>query len=1287
MARNFNHSVNRLVHWLLYLIAAILVFCAIVFTATRAMTPFLTMHKAKFENWASKAIGFPIRVSKVSFGWRGIEPEMWLKNAVVYTKDKQKKIVTLKSLYVSLDLFRTLFTKHISLGVITFSGAHLNIQQKNDGYTLNNALNIHIRPSMSSSLSDYIKALLKRSFISLQNVTINYVNLNKQKYTVKIDHVSVDGGDDNYQLYGSVYLEQKDSPAKIDFISDVRGDIFDFQHDNSKTYINFSNLKLASWLRKRRFKGYWLHSGLASGRLWMQFKQGKLTKASLVPKVYDFSLHSAITGKWLEIKSLTGAFSWVKNQQSTLVSVSNLNVISSTMIWPSINLYYKNNAKKNIKTIWLNYANITDLDRWLVGSGLISEKYRKMIAQYKISGALQNILIFLVGGNQNIYAQAYLNNIGIKNIAKMKSLKNISGSLVVLPNQGEFNINSQNAQLNFGKLFLQPLLFSSLIANVKWKIDKQTGVHIYANNFQVSNPDLTFYGSAASDIPFATNTTPSSPSLSLLAGFYFSSPTVAHKYFPTGIMHKGTVNWLDHAFIRGGAMQGKIIVHGPLHDFPYLDRGGIFKVDSTINNMELHYAKGWPNLTSVMGELSFVDNSMNVHVSSAKIAGAQVDSMNAMIPWLAGKVGDHLTVDTLVSQDASQIINLFKTSPLKTSVGKSVRNIALTGTTKTKLHLMIPFDTPDETKIKGSTNFNNGTLTLTNWQLSFKHLNGQINFTEKLLNATNLTATIWGSPVTMNIATQKQPYYATLVKLSSHVSVPNLFKYFHQRKPRFITGDFAYQAKLTLPNLSAPAVSNTLSIDTNLKGVAINLPAPFSKPAATALPANFTVKFTQKKPGNINFYLGHLVVGAFSFVPYLDGVKLYSGQINFGSQTAVAPVKRSLLVTGYLPQVQWPAWKAVIANFRAQKKQDVNNQPSLMKYNPKVNLHIGKLQFKKVTLNNIQIQVMRHLHSWQFMLDNKPMHGSIELPDNYPHSAITADFSRLDPSQFISSTSSKFDIDSLPWIHLHVRNFKYKKMNFDSVTLDLKPDGNILFINKLLLNSNIISCDLRGKSVLNENGKYHSSIHGSIASSDIHKLMQTLKINLSVIAKRFNANVEFNWPGFFNAVSVKNISGNANILLRDGWIIDLSKSTTQKLNLGKLLTLLSVSHLLTLHANDLGRDGYHFDTLRADLWFDHGIVTAKQLQALGTVADIKAKGRVNLIKRSLDLWLGIDTNLGASLPAIATIAGGPVIGPIAGFATWVVDKIIHSASRKYSRYGYHIVGSFSHPRVIKVKGH
>ena len=79
----------------------------------------------------------------------------------------------------------------------------------------------------------------------------------------------------------------------------------------------------------------------------------------------------------------------------------------------------------------------------------------------------------------------------------------------------------------------------------------------------------------------------------------------------------------------------------------------------------------------------------------------------------------------------------------------------------------------------------------------------------------------------------------------------------------------------------------------------------------------------------------------------------------------------------------------------------------------------------------------------------------------------------------------------------------------------------------------------------------------------------------------------------------------------------------------------------------------------------------------GPVAYASMKGDLDLVRRMYDLNLSISPHITASLPVVATIAGGP----IAGLAAWVANKIINQSMQKISAYSYKISGPWKEPIV------
>ena len=72
----------------------------------------------------------------------------------------------------------------------------------------------------------------------------------------------------------------------------------------------------------------------------------------------------------------------------------------------------------------------------------------------------------------------------------------------------------------------------------------------------------------------------------------------------------------------------------------------------------------------------------------------------------------------------------------------------------------------------------------------------------------------------------------------------------------------------------------------------------------------------------------------------------------------------------------------------------------------------------------------------------------------------------------------------------------------------------------------------------------------------------------------------------------------------------------------------------------------------------------------GPVAKVNMNGYVDYIKKYCNLRIDVSPYVTSSVPVIATLAGGPVVGAI----TWVVNKIISPGLGKIIRFSYRAAG-------------
>ncbi len=167
------------------------------------------------------------------------------------------------------------------------------------------------------------------------------------------------------------------------------------------------------------------------------------------------------------------------------------------------------------------------------------------------------------------------------------------------------------------------------------------------------------------------------------------------------------------------------------------------------------------------------------------------------------------------------------------------------------------------------------------------------------------------------------------------------------------------------------------------------------------------------------------------------------------------------------------------------------------------------------------------------------------------------------------------------------------------------------------------------------------------------------------------------WPGGPGDFDLGALQGTFSVDLKDG---QFSKVETS--SLGRLLGLLSLQSLprrITLDFNDVFSDGFAFDTLKSDFRLDRGKLSTDDFVMEGPSAKVALSGDVNLLLETASLQARVDPAVGSSLSLATTVIGGPV----AGAATYLVQKILHNPLDRALSYEYSIDGAWDNPDITK----
>src|SRR5437660_1381119 len=99
----------KLIEWLAYLVAAAIVFLAVLLSTARLLLPYAPDYQLRAENWASKILQQSVQVGQVEPSWRGFQPQLKFESVQILNKSNTHPLIQVKEIDVGINLLKSLF--------------------------------------------------------------------------------------------------------------------------------------------------------------------------------------------------------------------------------------------------------------------------------------------------------------------------------------------------------------------------------------------------------------------------------------------------------------------------------------------------------------------------------------------------------------------------------------------------------------------------------------------------------------------------------------------------------------------------------------------------------------------------------------------------------------------------------------------------------------------------------------------------------------------------------------------------------------------------------------------------------------------------------------------------------------------------------------------------------------------------------------------------------------------------------------------------------------------------
>lgn len=801
---------------------------------------------------------------------------------------------------------------------------------------------------------------------------------------------------------------------------------------------------------------------------------------------------------------------------------------------------------------------------------------------------------------------------------------------------GDIELYLANTKLTINKVFRQPIIVKDFNGRVKWQ-HRADGFAVQINSFNLHSDSLVLNGDVQLTLPQEGDAI-----IDSLVKFQLTKIAQAKMFYPVNVLHGRVLSWLDQAF-AGRKVSGNMILKGPLAVFPFDHGEGKFLITTDLKSINLDYAPGWPRIEDIHGKLIFSGRSMHVIADTAKIMDIPLKHIAAVIPDLDRAV---LQVNGNVTALANQGLRFVYASPVRNIIGHELQGVNLSGLINLRLKLLLPLSEDDASNvIDGNLTFQKNNLSVSPAIPALKNLQGMLHFTADDFVATNVKAEIFNRLVGINISTEHHGASLVKIDLAGNLALTDLYAVTPIPFASQISGETAYHAEARFYS-GNERKNDVLKVTTNLQGVNLALPDPLGKTANEVRDFTAALYFGDRNYQKLVLNFGDSTNDDF-----------FTASINFKLKELALKINK----------FNWADWEKYLLQV-----------DGVSAFN-RITCDVGQLITSAMIFPEVKLNIVADGQHSVVSISSPKITGELIIPHDLKEAAITGTLEKFNLDK--TAGSAKLRVENIVPMNLQVNDFYYDHKSFGKVLLEVKPQDSTILINRF----DVINPDF----TLNASGKWESlgrertTLQGSISSKDIGSASSKFGLDTNLVGGKGGAGYTLSWVGAPDQISLKTLEGNIALKIENGRTTNLSKQTENEIQVVRILNILSLPTLprhLTLDFSDFTKTGFVFDMLKGELKIKDGSIFTTNTNLTGPVADIFITGRIGVVVQDYDLDLIVIPHLTSSVPIIATITGGPIVGLV----TFLGDKLLKTGVQQVMSYGYYVHGSRDKPIVEKL---
>ena len=1265
---------RRLLIGLWYIGASLVVAAALLFSVGRLLLPLLESHEGRLEALVKQAIGQDTRIGELELSWRGFGPELRVTDVALYDAPSGRDLLTARELRIGVDLWASLWAWRPVPSQVILVGSEVSLYRDADGRFRVEGVQFRMPRGNPWLL------VLSQPRVELRDIQVHWRDETGALPALLLRDANLQllNRGRRHQLQARVRLPAEYG-AELQLAADLRGELGTPQDWAGKLFIDVDGVDIARWLGKRPPGGFRLR-GRAHTHLWAELAGSSLQRMRGEVDMLDLAVGGAREGGELfEAERLTGQWEWRRANGGWTLDLDRVGLVQNGDAWPETGLavVVRDQADGAYDVqLGLTYLRLELIAPWLGHLLEDAPERRALLESLEPGGEVKGLQLAFRAQDGRVEDVAYqLRFDGVRTAAaeRLPGGAALSGRLAGTRDHGVVDLDSHGAQLAFPRLLRDPLQLDRLQGRFLWRRSADR-LRIETRSLIAENTDIATESRLRLDIPLDG----SRPFLDLHSRFHRGRVGAAHKYLPAGIMPPRTVAWLDRALVAGEISSGAFLFHGRLGDFPFDGATGRMEVRATVNDAILDYREGWHRIEGLEAELAFINRGMHIRGVAGKILGAELEAVEVRIDDLAHA---RLDIEGRARGPLADMLRFVRESPLSGGPGDTLGTVQAQGAADLRLGLVIPLAEHRPARVAGGVRLADNRLALPAWELAFDQLQGELEFTERSVTARGLQARLDGVPVRVDVEdAQRDGRPATRVAVRG--ALPLLRRLKADEGDRLwarVGGDSEWTAQVDLPREAPPGTPVTLEFESDLRGIVVDLPAPFGKTAEEVYPFRLRTTVT---PGDSLRPL-YLQYGEHSAAAELqrqgDTWRLTRGDLRLGAPDASLPAGKEMRIGGRLPRFVWEEWRPLLAPAAPDAAAAPSPATSLGTLTA-LEADIGELAAFQRRFRQVRIDARREPDGWRVQLAGPDAAGVAVLPRQPTRPvSLRLDHLRLPPAEGEPAAGARLSPARLPALDAEIGRFRLGDLDLGRVTLRSHPLADGLAVERLDVAADWMRLGATGEWT-RRGGQDASRFRIDLQADELGRLLSAFGYAGTVVGGETRGEIDANWPGSPADFALQKLEGSLALRIGSGRLVNVEAGA------GRVFGLFSLQGLrrrLALDFSDVFEKGFSFDRIEGHFTLLDSDAYTNDLVIDGPAARIEISGRTGLARHDYDQLVTVIPQVQSSLPLAGALAGGPVVGA----ALLLADKLFAEQMEeltRFARYQYTVTGSWENPRLQPV---